>query len=101
MPRRRTSRRRASRRPLVRNSAKRMLREVDTILSTAEDELEGGSVMKALAAYMMASDLACSSGIAREAEHDDIVSREWTAVSREMAMVLDEIGERLRQAGVR
>jgi len=103
MRRRRTSRRAPSRRPrsLVRNSAARTLRDVDHILSTAEDELETGHVLKALAAYMMASDLACSSGIAVAAEQDSAVAREWKAVSREMAMVLDGIGDALRQAGVR
>ena len=94
MSRRRTSRPARLRRNFT---GKQTLREVDHLLSQAEDDLEAGRVIAALSAYMMARDLAC----AATAEPDPSLTSEWGAVSREMAMVMDEIGEQLRQAGVR
>lgn len=73
------------------------MREVDHLLSKAEEELDGDHVINALSAYMMARDLAC----AAMPDSEPSLASEWKAVSQEMAMVMDEIGERLRQAGVR
>lgn len=67
-------------------------------MSKAEDELGSGHVLNALAAYMMGRDLACSlTGQPLDAREE----KELRAISQEMAMVMDEIGEQLRAQGVR
>lgn len=67
-------------------------------MSKAEDELSSGHVLNALAAYMMGRDLACS---LTGHDLDSHSEKELRAISQEMAMVMDEIGEQLRGAGVR
>jgi hypothetical protein len=96
VPRRRSSRR--PRRLRANFTPRQALREVDGLLSKAEEDLERGQLISALSAYMLARDLTCAS--AGDAQEPALV-REWQSVGREMAMVLDEIGEALRQAGVR
>ena len=78
MKRRRTSRRpkRRSRRNF---SATATLRDIDHLLTKAEDELENSRVLPALAAYMMARDLACT---LTGTEFSPVLAREWAAISK-------------------
>lgn len=96
MKRRRTSR--APARVRRNFSVRSTLRDIDHLMSQAEDELASGHILNALTAYMMGRDLACSLAGQPLDAHSE---KELRAISQEMAMVMDEIGDQLREAGVR